>query len=168
IKEKNILSGLYVNTNQTQVVYAQGSNLTWTKTGAKQVSTIGNDGMMLPLQAIYQGHSKMSCPNPLAANYENCIKGNFHVKFSNIKTYWSTQVTMHTLIDEIVAPYCERKKQELGLSQTQKLMWQIDTWSVHQSLGFQTWLKKNHLMIVLNFVSGGCTGLFRPCDVGMQ
>ncbi|KAG2130397.1 hypothetical protein DEU56DRAFT_705261, partial [Suillus clintonianus] len=94
--------------DQTQVVYAQGSNLTWAKTGAKQVSAIGNDekrtftvvisvandGTMLPLQAIYQGHSKMSCPNPLAANYENCIKENFHFEFSNTKNYWSTQATM--------------------------------------------------------------------------
>ncbi|KAG2130968.1 uncharacterized protein EDB93DRAFT_1094559, partial [Suillus bovinus] len=116
--------------------------------GAKQVSAVGNDkkcaftvvilvandGTMLLLQAIYQGHSKMSCLNPSAANYENCIKENFHFEFSNTKTYWSTQATMHTLVDKIIAPYFERKKQELGLPQTQTSVWQIDAWSVHQSL----------------------------------
>ncbi|KIK77063.1 hypothetical protein PAXRUDRAFT_63046, partial [Paxillus rubicundulus Ve08.2h10] len=69
IKEHDIPSSLYVNSDQTQVVYAQGSNLTWAPTGAKQVSTVGNeekhaftivvsianDSTMLPLQAIYAG-----------------------------------------------------------------------------------------------------------------
>jgi hypothetical protein len=43
MKEEDILAALYVNTNQTQAVYAQGSNLTWTKTGSVQVSVIGED-----------------------------------------------------------------------------------------------------------------------------
>ncbi|KAG1889402.1 hypothetical protein F4604DRAFT_1530825, partial [Suillus subluteus] len=69
IKEEDIPSALYINSDQTQVVYAQGSQLTWAQTGAKQISTVGNDekraftvmvsisndGTMLPLQAIYQG-----------------------------------------------------------------------------------------------------------------
>ncbi|KAG1872307.1 hypothetical protein DFJ58DRAFT_633044, partial [Suillus subalutaceus] len=94
--------------DQTQVVYAQCSNLTWVKTGAKQVSTVGNDekwaftvmvsiandGTMLPLQAIYQGYSKVSHPSPSAPNYENCMNAGFHFEYSNTKAYWSTHATM--------------------------------------------------------------------------
>ena len=29
-------------------------------------------------------------------------------------------------------------------------------------------MKNNHPTIVLNYVPGGCTGLFQPCDVGIQ
>lgn len=182
IKEEDIPSALYVNSNQIQVVYAQGSNLTWAKTGAKQVSTVGNDekraftvmvsiandGTMLPLQAIYQGYSKVSRPSPSAPNYENCMNAGFHFEYSDMKTYWSTHGTTHSLVDEIIAPYFEQRKKELGLPQTQKSVWQIDVWSVHRSEEFQTWMKNNHPTIVLNFIPGGCTGLFQPCDVRIQ
>ncbi|KAG1793281.1 uncharacterized protein HD556DRAFT_1215993, partial [Suillus plorans] len=112
IKEEDIPSALYVNSDQTQVVYAQDSKLTWAKTGAKQVSTVGNDkkqaftvmvsiandGTMLPLQAIYQGYLKVSRPSPSAPNYENCMNTGFHFEYSNTKTYWSTHGTMHSIL----------------------------------------------------------------------
>ncbi|KAG1749220.1 hypothetical protein EDB19DRAFT_1629741, partial [Suillus lakei] len=150
IKEEDIPAALYINSDQTQVVYAQGSNLTWAKTRAKQVSTVGNDekhaftvmvsiannSTMLPLQAIYQGYSKASRPSPSAPAYENCIKAGFLLEHSNMKMYWSTHSTMHSLVDEIIAPYFEQRKKELGLPHTQKSIWQIDVWSVHRSEEF--------------------------------
>ena len=71
MKEEDIPAALYVNTDQTQAVYAQGSNLTWTQTGSAQVSAVGEDekraftavvsvsnsGILLPFQAIYMGKS---------------------------------------------------------------------------------------------------------------
>ncbi|KIK80133.1 hypothetical protein PAXRUDRAFT_159485 [Paxillus rubicundulus Ve08.2h10] len=76
IKEEDVPASFYVNSDQTQVVYAQGSSLTWTKRGAKQVMTIGKDekwafttvvlvscsGKLLLLQLIYQGSTTKSCP----------------------------------------------------------------------------------------------------------
>ncbi|KAG2157537.1 hypothetical protein DEU56DRAFT_722553, partial [Suillus clintonianus] len=108
IKEEDIPTELYVNSDQTQVIYAQGSNMTWAKTGSKQVSTIGNDekrtftimvsitndGTVLPLQAIYQGHSKVSCPSANLDHYEECMDAGFLFEYSDTKTYWSTQETM--------------------------------------------------------------------------
>lgn len=41
IKEHNIPSSLYVNTDQTQLVLAQGSKLTWATTGSRQIEVIG-------------------------------------------------------------------------------------------------------------------------------
>ncbi|KAG2057802.1 hypothetical protein BDR06DRAFT_980802 [Suillus hirtellus] len=182
IKEEDIPSVLYINSYQTQVVYAQGSQLTWAKTGAKQISTVGNDGKcaftimvsisnngtLLPLQAIYQGYLKRSCPSQSALNYENCINAGFQFEHSNTKTYWSTHATMHSLIDNIIAFYFEQKKQELGLPQMQKTIWQIDVWSMHRSEEFHSWMKIHHSTIGLHYVPGGCTGLFQPCDVGIQ
>jgi hypothetical protein len=69
IKEEDIPAELFINSDQTQVIYAQGSKLTWTKTGSRQVTVIGEDekrvftvvvsvsnsGELLPFQAIYQG-----------------------------------------------------------------------------------------------------------------
>lgn len=77
IKEEDIPAPLYVNSDQTNVVYAPGNRMTWAPTGAKQVSVVGvdekraftllisvaADGTLLPLQAIYVGLTDRSCPS---------------------------------------------------------------------------------------------------------
>ena len=182
IKEEDIPVSLYVNSDQTQIVYAQGSSLTWTKRGAKQVSTIGEDekraftavvsvscsGKLLPLQAVYQGATSKSCPRSTAARYNECISHGFQFECSKTDTYWSTHETMESLVDNIIAPYFEAEKKKLGLPPSQKAIWQIDIWSVHRSERFRSWMKKQHPSIILHFVPGGCTSILQPCDVGIQ
>ncbi|KAE9389686.1 hypothetical protein BT96DRAFT_774835, partial [Gymnopus androsaceus JB14] len=170
IKEEDILLELFVNSDQTQVVYAQGSNLTWAETGAKQVTVVGadkkhaftavvsvsNSRELLLIQSIYVGKSKHSCPNESAEHFKDTTAANFRFEYSDTKTYWSTQETMRTLVDTIIAPYFDRKKEELGLSPNQKAIWQIDVWSVHCSKEFRSWLRENHPNIILIYVPGGC------------
>jgi hypothetical protein len=182
IKEEDIPAALYINTDQTQVVYAQGSNLTWTKRGAKQVVTIGEDekraftavvsvscsGKLLPLQLIYKGATSKSCPQPTAPCYNECINHGFRFECSKTDTYWSTQETMASLVDNVIAPYFEAEKCMLGLPSSQKTIWQIDVWSVHRSKRFRLWMKMNHPSIILQYVPGGCTGILQPCDVRIQ
>ncbi|PPR06360.1 hypothetical protein CVT26_004633 [Gymnopilus dilepis] len=69
IKEYDIPMGLYVNFDQTQVVYVAGNRMTWAQTGSKQVGMVGMDekraftlvvgvaadGTLLPFQAVYLG-----------------------------------------------------------------------------------------------------------------
>ena len=43
IKEEDIPASLFVNSDQTQVVYAPGDQLTWAETGAKQVPILGGE-----------------------------------------------------------------------------------------------------------------------------
>lgn len=182
IKEEDVPASLYVNSDQTQIVYAQGSNITWTKRGTKQVSTIGEDekraftavvsvscsGKFLPLQMVYQGSTTKSCPQPTAAHYNECISHGFRFECSKTDTYWSTHATMESLVDSIIAPYFEAEKKVLGLPPEQKAIWQIDVWSVHRSDKFWSWMKMQHPSIVLQFVPGGCTSILQPCDVGIQ
>jgi hypothetical protein len=146
MKEENILAALYVNTDQTQAVYAQGSNLTWTQMGSAQVSVVGEDekhtftavvpvlnsGVLLPFQAIYMGKSNQSCPDKSARNYDAIQAANFCFEYSNTGTYWSTQQTMRELVDNIIASYFSKQKAKLGLPDSQKAIWQIDVWSVHR------------------------------------
>ena len=91
IKRFDIPIALYINTSQTQVIYAQGSNLTWMETGLLQVSTVGenekwaftvvvsvsNSGDLLPFQAIYVGKSKRSCPDKSAKHYKDTQAAGF-------------------------------------------------------------------------------------------
>lgn len=164
IKEEDIPPELYFNTDQTQVVYAQGSKLTWTQKGSHQVTVVGEDekwaftvvvsvsnsGRLLPFQAIHQGYSSKSCPASSAPDYNNVKAAGFHFEYSKINTYWSTQETMQSLVDKIIVPYLSEQK--TNLPESQKSLWQIDTWSVHQSKEFWAWMKSHHPNIILDYV----------------
>jgi hypothetical protein len=152
IKEEDIPPELLVNSDQTQVIYSQGSKLTWAKTGSRQVTVIGRDekcaftvvvsvsnsGELLPFQAIYQGYSAKTCPSPSANDYNAANAAGFRFEFSKSKTYWSTQETMRLLVDHIIAPYFSKQKAKLGLPKDQKAIWQIDVWSVHRLEEFRS------------------------------
>ena len=64
--------------------------------------------------------------------------------------------------------YLSEQKTKLGLPKSQKSIWQIDVWSIHQSKDFCNWMKTHHPNIILDFVPGGCTGVWQACDVGIQ
>lgn len=147
IKEEDIPIALYVNSDQTQILYAPGNQMTWNQTGSKQVAVVGidekraftllvsvaADGTILPFQAIYQGKTKLSLPVATSPNYADVIDAEFKLEPSGTKTYWSNQQTMRRFVDDILTPYFERRKVEFSLPTEQKSLWQIDVWSVHRS-----------------------------------
>ncbi|KAF9038035.1 hypothetical protein BJ165DRAFT_1324514, partial [Panaeolus papilionaceus] len=171
IKEEDIPAALFVNSDQTQVVYAPGDKMTWTESGVKQVAiqggdekraftvmvSVGSDGTLLPMQAIYLGKTTKSCPSPQAPNFKDLVSSGFLLEMSGTATYWSNHVTMHSFVNNLLAPYFNRRKSELGLPPSQKALWNIDVWSVHRSKEFRYWMKTNHPNIILDYVPGGCT-----------
>ncbi|KIY48975.1 hypothetical protein FISHEDRAFT_42295, partial [Fistulina hepatica ATCC 64428] len=173
IRDFGIPAELRVNTDQTNSPYAHGAKRTWTKSGEKQVTTVGHEekraftlvpsisasGDVLPMQAIYQGQTQKSCPSSEAPHYSEALALGFQFLPSMTNTYWSTLDTMKQLVDDIIAPYFTRRKHELGLPPDQKSIWRIDCWSVHKSPAFHTWLRTMHPNIFLVFVPAGCTGL---------
>jgi hypothetical protein len=182
VKELDVPPELFVNSDQTQVTYSQGSGMTYAPTGAKQVSVVGeeekraftamtsvsNSGVLLPFQAVYMGKSSRSCPNKSANSYDEAERAGFHFEFSGTGTYWSNQKTMRSFVNDILVPYFTAQKMKLGLPPSQKCIWQIDVWAVHRSEDFRGWMKTHHSDIILHFVPGGCTGVFQACDVGIQ
>jgi hypothetical protein len=137
IKEYDIYESLYVNSDQTQVVYVPGNRLTYNPTGAKQVAVVGieekrtftlmvsvaADGAILLFQAIYRGSTKLSLPSADSPHYKDAMAAGFLLEFSGTKTYWSNHKTMHTFVDNILAPYFARQKIELDLPPEQKSLW---------------------------------------------
>jgi hypothetical protein len=182
IKELDVPPELYVNSDQTQVTYSQGSGMTYATIGAEQVSVVGeeekraftvmnsvsNSGVLLPFQAVYMGKSTRSCPNKSANSYDEAQTAGFCFKFSGTGTYWSNAKTMRSFVNDILAPYFAEQKRTIGLPPSQKCIWQIDVWSVHRSKDFRDWMKVNHSDIILHFVPARCTGVFQACDVGIQ
>ncbi|KAF8171213.1 hypothetical protein K438DRAFT_1536029, partial [Mycena galopus ATCC 62051] len=69
IRDYAVPAALRVNTDQTQLVYQQGSGTTWNERGAKQVATVGQEekraftlvpsisasGVLLPMQSVFGG-----------------------------------------------------------------------------------------------------------------
>ena len=163
IKEYDIPSELIVNTDQTNMVYAQGTKKTWAPTGSSQVSVTGvdekravtlcvsvaNSGTMLPMQAVYLGETMLSTPKKTAPYYAETTAAGFRYEYGTKSSYWSTQRTMHSLVDDIIAPYFAAQKDKLALPQDHKSIWQIDVWSVHRSEEFRTWLRTQHPSILL-------------------
>ncbi|KDQ50959.1 hypothetical protein JAAARDRAFT_87431, partial [Jaapia argillacea MUCL 33604] len=170
IKEHDVPAELYVNTDQTNMVYTQGTKLTWAPMGSKQVSvvsddekravtlivSISNSGVLLPFQAVYVGESSRSLPKKTALKYREMQDAGMFFA-SGGASYWSTQETMQGLVEDIIAPYFAKKKAELGLPESQKAIWQIDAWSVHRSAEFRGYMRKNHPNIILMYIPAGCT-----------
>jgi hypothetical protein len=182
VKDEQIPSALIVNSDQTQVVLAQGCHMTYASSGAKQVATVGveekraitilpsvtNHGLLLPIQAIHKGQNPKSLPSPTARSRYESEKAGFLFELSKTSTYWSTIATMQNFVNVTLAPYFGSIREELGLDQDQMALWLIDCWSVHRSKEFLEWMASKHPTIIVLFIPAGMTGLFQPCDVGLQ
>jgi hypothetical protein len=181
ISQFNIPKPLVVNSDQTGVRYSADSGETYASTGSKQVDVIGKDekrsftlmvgismsGEVLPFQAIYAGKTGQSLPNNHASDY---VKATQDLKFlfeSGGDNHWSTITTMQSYVTNILVPYFESHCKRLNLLD-QVCIWQIDCWSVHKSLEFRSWMRRSYPWIRIHYVPANCTGLFQPCDVGIQ
>jgi len=178
ISEDSVTAEITVNTDQTGVIYSAGAIETYAPRGSKQVEVIGKDekrgftlvvgismsGEVLPFQAIYAGSTPASQPSPDAPDYHKATQVlNFHIK-SGGKNHWSTQSTMQSYVQDILVPYFEGHRKDSN----QVCIWQIDCWSVHWSAEFCDWMYKTYPWIRIHYVPANCTGLFQPCDVGIQ
>lgn len=186
IRDNGIPAALRVNSDQTNVQACPGVNETWTLAGVDQVDVKGKDdkraftvmngisasGVVLPLQAIYTGKTSAVLPvrtDQNADDWEQIQKNHtVHFEWSGNESYWSTMLTMKNYVNNILAPYFQSAKDELKLPHSQLCIWQIDCWSVHRSEEFRTWMASTHPTIQLEYVPGGCTGIWQPCDVGVQ
>ena len=182
VKDENIPSALMVNRDQTQLTLTQGCHLTYDKIGAQQVTTVGseekraitvlvsltNDGKVLPFQTIYKGSTIACLPSQDSPGYAESIKAGFLFEPLKTATYWSTVETMMSFVNNILAPYYDQMKAELGLPEDQCALWYIDCWSVHRGDPFLDWMGHKHPKIIVDFVPAQMTGLYQPCDVGFQ
>lgn len=156
--------------------------MTYAPCGSQQVSTLGakekravtvltsltNDGHLLPFQTVYKGSSNLSLPKKNSRSMAEARAAGFLFESSHTSTYWSTQATMQNFVNNVLAPYFAAVKLQLGLPLIQCVLWLIDCWSVHRSEEFLSWMAIEHPTIIIMFVPAGCTGLFQPCDVGFQ
>src|SRR5258708_38344331 len=130
--------------------------------------TISASGVLLPFQAIFKGKTKVSLPSASSLCSDEADRLDFLFEFSGTDNYWANIKMMKSFVIVILVPYFITEKECLSLDPLQECIWQLDVWSVHASLKFQTWMFDNYPWIILNYIPGGCTGLWQPCDVGIQ
>ncbi|KIO17981.1 hypothetical protein M407DRAFT_60203, partial [Tulasnella calospora MUT 4182] len=174
IRDEGIPASLVINADQTQVVLAQGTKVSYAETGAKQVDVVGQtekraftlmvsvsqDGQVLPFQAIYSGKDpRRSLPKANSSGHQELASAGHRFDVSGTASYWATQETMRSYISHIAVPYFERRKTELGLPLNQRCILYIDVWSVHRSNEFRSWIKETYPWILVQYCPGGCTSL---------
>ena len=182
ISEHDVPKSVLVNSDQTGVTYSAGGLATWAPINSKQVEVLGKDerqtftlmvgismsGEVLPFQAIYSGKTPASLPTDEAPDYTKATQElKFRLESSGTDTHWSTIKTMQSYVTNILVPYFESHRKRLN-QPDQLCVWQIDCWSVHKSIEFRSWMWKSYPWIRIHYVPANCTGLFQPCDVGIQ
>ena len=181
ICDHGIVPQLQVNTDQTQLHYQMGGKCARNKAGEKQITTMGMEekhafmlipsisasGELLPFQAIFFSKTAESCPQHSTRNYNRAVLLGFKFKPSHSKTYWSTQATMVLLVTDIIALYFDHQNKELGLPNSQSVMWMIDCWSVHRSQEFSDYMREKHPTIIISFIPANLTGLAQPPNISI-
>lgn len=147
--------------------------------GAKQVPIYGKDekraftavlsgsckGKVLSVPSVWKGAIAISLPTKNAS--QEAFAAGHRFAF-NRDTHWSSFTTTKAWIAEILLPYRDEMIKEHYLSVDAKMILYLEWWSVHRSQEFRDWIKAEHPVIIVLYVPAGCTGLFQPCDVGLQ
>jgi hypothetical protein len=110
------------------------------------VPSISASGELLPIQTIFHGQTTTSCPSPRAHHYTEADQRGFKFEPLLTHTYWSTQATMKSLVNDMIAPYFDAKKTELGLPPSvMKVTYPLICFLTSQtSYGFHTYGHRSH------------------------
>ena len=158
-----------------------GGGLTFEVVGSTQVPALGEEekraftlmvgvsgcGDLLAFQSIFQGKTDQSTPSKDAYLRTEADKLGFIFEHSGTRTYWSNLKTMKSWVMNVLEPYWRSKMVELNVP-NQECILQLDVWKVHRSREFTGWMAEHYPWIILEFVPAGCTGIWQPCDVGIQ
>ena len=188
IRDHSIPGCCCVNCDQTGYTYGRPGVSTYDTIGTNQVTIIGKEdkraftimvgvsmsGEVLPFQIMYAGKTPASLPSidDLKSEFKAVNDEAKQLRFCFESTgisgnHWSNINTMKSYVDNVLSVYFN-EKQTLLKREDQVCLWTIDCWSVHCSQEFRDWMGDNYPWILVRYVPGGCTGIFQPCDVGIQ
>ena len=126
---------------------------------------VSASGVLLPFQSVWAGKTRASLPSPTGACYCEAVELNFKFEFSGKQqNYWSTEATMQSYVSDILVPDLLQQMRDLTSLCTRRLSGRL----IAGRFTLRTWMASTYSWIILHYVPGGCTGLFQPCDVGIQ
>ena len=188
IRDHSIPASCCANGDQTGYTLGQPGASTYDPTGTNQVTIVGKEdkraftimvgvsmsGEVLPFQIMYAGMTSASLPDlddpksEFKAANDEAERLGFRFEFTRTPgKHWSNINTMKSYVRNILSVYFNEKRTLLK-RKSQVCLWTIDCWSVHRSQEFRDWMRENYPWILIRYVPGGCTGVFQPCDVGIQ
>jgi len=180
IATSDIHPSLVINADQTMIHLVPGGNQrTYDEKGCKQVSLHGLDekrgftslvaitvaGTVLGTQSIWCGMTAASIPTLKA-----CVDAeqSGHIISWNPNSHWSSLTSMQEFYEKIISPHRQQMIKQHNLPDSAKSIIYFDCWQVHRSADMLSWLKDTYTWLIVIFVPAGCTGIFQPCDVGLQ
>ena len=188
IRDHAIPACCCVNSDQTGKTYSQPGASTYDPIGTNQVTVVGKEakqaftimvgvstsGQVLPFQIMYAGKTSGSLPEINKPSLEfkdandEAKRLQFRFEWTGIPgNHWSNLETMKSYVRNILSVYFVEQQALLKRS-NQVCVWTIDCWSIHHLQEFRDWMRENYPWILVRYVPGGCTGIFQPCDVGIQ
>ena len=171
VREFHIPPELVINLDETGVKIVPVSTWTLEKKGVTQVPIVGIedkqqitavlattlDGQLLPPQLLYEGRTNR-CHPAVAFPKDWDI---FHSK-----NHWSNGDTMLRYIEQVLLPWAEKWRSELGVRPNQRVLVIMDVFKSHSTPAVLEKMKDGHLKVV--FVPGNCTGELQPLDISVN
>lgn len=168
IEKYNIPPSLIINFDQTPSKYVPVAPTTMAKKGSSTVPISGVhdkrsitatfaitlSGIFLPMQLIYSGKTNQSLP-----------KIEFPKTFSlsvNEKHYSNEHESLK-LLSEIIIPYIEKERENLGLPETQKALLIFDVFRGQTTQRFTEYLDSSNICVTK--VPPNMTHLYQPLDL---
>ena len=188
IRDYSIPACCCANCDQTGFTYGQPGESTYDPIGTNQVTIVGKEdkraftimagvsmsGEALPFQIMYAGMTAASLPtindpkSEFKAANDEAKRLRFRFEPTRVTgNHWSNIGTMKSYVSNVLSVYFNEQRALLK-QKDQVCLWTIDCWSVHRSQEFRDWMRDNYPWILVRYVPGGCTGVFQPCDVGIQ
>ena len=168
VVQHDIPDELVFNMDQSGGSLVPGGEWTMEQEGARQVPITGIDdkrqitavltvsktGRMLPTQLIYAGTTKRCLPQGVD------FPDGWHI--THTETHWSNTSTMLTYIDNIILPYVEKKRIEMGKPE-QKALLILDHYRAHRVDAMKEKMINNGVCYI--YVPACCTDRLQPLDL---
>ena len=168
VEKHKIPPSLILNIDQTPSKFAPTSSRTLAAKSSKHVSITGSSykqaitatfgisfsKVFLPMQLIYGGKTAQSFP-----------RFNFPNSFSlsaNPKHFSNTQESLK-LLDEVIIPYINSERENLGVENDQETLLIMDVFSGQMTDPVKEKLRQNNILLVR--VPANMTNLFQPLDL---
>lgn len=162
--------------DQTGVHLVPSASWTYEKVGSSSVAIVGADdkrqitacvaatldGILLPLQLIFQGKTDRSLPRHSAASVAA------RIDLTHSDNHWSSQATMQRWVSAVLLIHTNRMIEAHQLDADAHVILVLDAWAVHKSEEFRSWISKEHPRIHLVFVPANCTSKLQVADVALQ
>ena len=168
IQMEEIPAELIFNWDQTGLNLVPAATWTMEKRGKKRVAIKGLDdkrqitgvfcanltGEFLPIQLIYGGKTN-KCHPPYS------FPSDWHITHS--ENHWANESTMLSYIEEVIVPFVERVRSDLGCTEDQPALALFDRFRGQLTEAITKLLESNNIHCVL--IPANCTDKLQPLDL---